>query len=122
MKKLLFVLFGCLFFIGLTSVPAIGHESCTSEKYVCKRCNGTGYENMTKNCPYCNRGKKSGYVDCNRCKAQGVITDRYGDKVKCPSCDGAKRVYMEAKCAYCNGTGEVKMECMSCHGAKYVER
>lgn len=94
-----------------------------SGTYVCKRCDGSGYEpSMTKACPYCNRGRVQHYRNCEVCRGEGYSTDRYGDKQKCTNCDGTGKKYVDETCAYCDGTGSVRMKCMTCHGSGTVEK
>lgn len=94
-----------------------------SETYVCKRCDGTGYEpSITKGCPYCNRGRVQHFRNCEVCYGEGFQIDKYGDKQKCRNCDGTGKLYVEEICAYCNGTGAVKMTCMTCHGTGSVQK
>lgn len=101
---------------------ACDHNTCTKEVYDCKRCGGSGIDPNTKNCPYCTRGRVKGFRDCEKCKGNGYIIDRFGDKIKCSNCDGAKKIYVDEKCAYCNGTFTVSMDCLACKGRGKVEK
>ena len=115
MKKFIFFGFFCSILCAL-SLSLSAHTSEYSSD-PCRRCGGTGFEpNMTKNCPYCSRGRVKHFYDCQTCWGAGYITNSNGDKVKCSTCDGAKKIYVDEECAYCKGTGTVKKECMSCNG------
>lgn len=125
MKKLFFVALICSIFccVATTSVYATECDSHSRETYVCKRCDGSGYEpTMVKGCPYCNRGRVQHFRDCEKCWGKGSITNKYGDPEKCYNCDGTGKKYVDETCAYCNGTGSVKMTCMGCNGSGTVEK
>ena len=115
MKKLFFITLFCSVLCAV-SLNLSAHTNDSSSE-PCQRCGGTGYEsNMTKACPYCNRGRVQHFYQCQKCWGEGYILNSQGQKVKCPTCDGAKQIYVDEQCAYCNGTGTVRKECMSCNG------
>lgn len=98
-------------------------DSGSSETYVCKRCDGSGYEpTITKACPYCTRGRVKHFCNCNVCRGNGYTINKYGDREKCNNCDGTGKLYVDEECAYCHGTGSVKMQCMACHGTGTVNK
>ncbi|MBD5191500.1 MAG: hypothetical protein HDS88_01270 [Bacteroidales bacterium] len=125
MKKLFFTIMIFSFLCGITTFALYATETNTEsgETYVCKRCDGTGYEpSMTKNCPYCTRGRVKHFRDCEKCYGSGYTTNKYGDKEKCYNCDGTGKKHVDEQCAYCNGTGSVRMTCMQCKGSGTVNR
>ena len=117
MKKLFFVAL-VVSIVCAISFEVSAHETdLRSEQTPCQRCGGSGYEsNMTKACPYCNRGRVQHFYQCQKCWGEGYITNSQGQKVKCPNCDGAKQIYVDEPCAYCNATGSVLKECIMCGG------
>ena len=115
MKKFLFITLICSVLSALSLNLSAHSNGSLSDP--CPRCGGSGYEqNMTKNCPYCNRGRVQHFYSCQKCWGEGYITNNSGQKVKCPTCDGAKQIYVDEQCAYCNGTGAVRKECNVCNG------
>ena len=125
MKKYFFIalIFSFIFTLFSIEVGAHGNNSKSGETYTCKRCDGTGYEpSMTKNCPYCNRGRVQHFRDCEKCHGDGYTINKYGDKEKCYNCDGTGKKYVDEICSYCNGTGSVKMTCTQCHGSGTVNK
>ena len=89
--------------------------------YTCKRCNGSGYDNMTRTCTQCSWKKVvSELTDCPTCQGKGYTRNGYGDQVTCSKCDGAKKIIKEHTCPRCNGTGTEKMVCPKCKGTGTV--
>lgn len=123
MKKLFFVAL-VLSIVSAISLELSAHVADSkSEQTTCKRCGGSGYElNMTKDCPYCKRGRVKHFYQCQKCWGEGYVTNSQGQRVKCPTCDGAKQIYVDEQCAYCQGTGSVRKECLSCNGSGVVNR
>lgn len=116
---------GCLYCVASSSTHNTSVKSPldSQEQYVCKRCDGSGYENMTQTCPSCQGyGETKQSHDCSTCNGTGYITDKYGDQVKCSTCYGAGRTISINTCYNCSGTGSVKMKCRNCNGTGYVNR
>lgn len=131
MKKIIF--FAFVLSVVTISLNAAEHkESCqspadTQEQYVCQRCDGSGYENMTRKCQtFSGRGSYSKMRTCSACNGSGSRKerDKYGNNVSvsCSSCDGTGHIIDYHTCSSCNGTGETRMTCFSCHGTGYVNR
>lgn len=117
MKKLFFVVPMILIVCAISLEVSAHAADSMSEETICQKCGGSGYEpNMTKACPYCNRGRVQHFYQCQKCWGDGYIIDSQGQRVKCPKCDGAKQIYVDEQCAYCNGSGSVPKECITCGG------
>ena len=93
------------------------------DKYVCKRCNGSGTDPLTYTCSSC-RGER--YVTrmskCSSCMGRGTVKDRYGDDVTCSKCDGTGHIIDKQSCSKCGGSGEERRSCRTCGGSGYVDR
>lgn len=127
MKKIIFFVF--MFSVVTISLNAAEHKkSCqspadTQEQYVCQRCDGTGYENMTRTCQTCSgRGSYTKMRTCSACNGSCKERDKNGNYVSCSSCDGTGHIIDYHTCSSCNGTGETRMTCFNCHGTGYVNR
>lgn len=115
MKKFFYIALICSALCAVTLNLSAHTNDSSSDP--CQRCGGTGYEpNLTKACPYCNRGRVQHIRDCEKCWGEGYIKNNSGQKIKCSRCDGTGKVYVDEQCAYCNGTGSVRKECLSCNG------
>lgn len=105
-----------------TDIQAV-QKAQMSDRYVCKRCNGSGVEPQEFACSKCNgRGETSSIMNCPRCNGVGTVKDRYGDDQRCPECDGAKKILRKSTCHKCYGSGTEKRACWSCKGSGYVEK
>ena len=103
------------------------HHDCSHnnhpEKYVCKRCNGSGTDPLTYTCSSCNGERSTTRMSkCSSCRGTGKVKDRYGDDVTCSTCDGTGHIINKQTCSKCRGTGDEKRPCRTCGGSGYVDR
>ena len=130
MKKILVFVFTAVAALAI-GICAFAHDDhhhdCSDsnhpDKYVCKRCNGSGTDPLTYTCSSC-RGERTitRMSTCSSCRGSGKVKDRYGDDVTCSKCDGTGHIIDKKTCSKCGGTGEEKRSCRTCGGTGYVDR
>lgn len=98
-------------------------DSCHPDKYVCKRCNGSGEDPLTYTCSSCNGERQITRMSkCSSCRGTGKVKNRYGDDIICSTCDGTGHIINKQSCSKCRGAGEEKRACRACGGSGNVDR
>ena len=124
-KNFSLVMMSAIFYFGsaaLSAKSSVDHNPTDgitqSSDYKCDACHGTGHD-PNRTCGNCNGyGMVKEVRTCDWGCNYGTVIDEYGKSQRCPRCQGAGTIKVDASCGSCNGWGHPT--CGKCGGSGSV--